>query len=478
MQVPAVRYARAGDASIAYQVFGEGPRDLVVTPGFVSHLDLQWTMPSYTRLFEMLASFARVIIFDKRGTGLSDPTAGSVRFDQRADDIRAVMDAAGSERAVLMGMSEGGPLSILFAANHPDRVESLILYGTFARGAQLGGALIGRFEDAIEHWGSGLTAGIFASSEAESGMRRRLAAIFERASASPGMARALIDSVRTADVTALLPTLALPCLVLHRRDDAFAPLDWGEELAARIPGARLVVTEGSDHLPWFGDFWPLVEAITGFVGANDIPSQSSRRLASIMFTDIVNSTAMAVDLGDTTWSHLLRQHNLVMRDLLDEYRGEEVKSTGDGFLALFDSSARAVECGQTVVRHMADLGLLIRAGIHTGEVEIMGDDVAGVAVHIAARIAALADSGEVLVSTSVKDYAIGSHLAFADRGDHQLKGMPGSWHLFAAREPEDGIVIDLRQPRELNTTDHISLFLARRAPAALRALAGLTAKSA
>lgn len=473
MHVPEVRYAQVGDAAIAYQVFGQGPRDLVVTPGFVSHLDLHWTMPSYTRFFETLASFSRVIIFDKRGTGLSDPTGDAVRFDQRADDILAVMDAAGSSRAVLMGMSEGGPLSVLFAANHPERVESLILYGTFARGAQLGGDLIDSFEEAIENWGSGLTAGIFSTQSGESAVRRRLAAVFERASASPGMARALVESVRAADVSDVLPILDAPALVLHRKDDPFAPVAWGRQLAEQIPGAQLVVVDGSDHLPWFGDHRPLVEAIASFVGARNVAPSGGRRLASIMFTDIVDSTAKAVALGDTAWTELLQRHNMMMRDVLDTYGGEEVKTTGDGFLSLFGSSARAVECAHAAMRKMTELGLLLRAGIHTGEIEVLDDDVAGLAIHVAARISALAGPGEVLVSSAVRDLSVGSALRFSGRGTHRLKGLPESFRLFAAAEPAGDMVIDLRQPRELGAADRVSLFLARRAPSAIRALAGL-----
>ncbi len=472
MQAPEVRYARRGDSAIAYQVLGQGPPDLVVTPGFVSHLDLHWTMPSYTHFFENLASFSRVIVFDKRGTGLSDPTPDAVRFDQRAEDILAVMDAARVSRAVLMGVSEGGPLSILFAANHPERVQSLVLYGTFARGSQLGGDLIEKFEQAIDHWGSGLTANIF-SSEGDSGVRRRLAAVFERASASPGMARALVDSVRSADVSAVLPLLEVPCLVLHRKDDPFAPLAWGKEMSERIPHAQLVVTDGSDHLPWFGDHSALVEAIGRFLGANEISPPAAHRLASIMFTDIVDSTIRAVEIGDAAWSELLARHNMVIRDLLERFRGEEVKSTGDGFLALFDSSARAVECASAVMHNVAQLGLTLRAGIHAGEVEIIDDDVAGVAIHVAARISDLAEPGEILVSDAVKDLSAGTPLVFTDRGTHPLKGLPERWHLYSAAEPEEELVIDLRQDRELVPADRISLFLARRAPAAIRTLARL-----
>lgn len=467
-----MRYAHTAGGDIAYQVFGRGPTNIVVTPGFVSHLDLQWTMPSYTRFFEMLASLGRVIIFDKRGTGLSDPTEGAVRFDQRAEDIGAVMDAAGVENAVLMGVSEGGPLSILFAAQNPDRVQSLILYGTFSKGSLLGGALIDTFEDAIEHWGSGRTAAIFSAS-GESAMRKRLAAVFERASASPGMARALVDSVRSADVTSALSIIDMPVLVLNRKDDPFAPVAWAHHLVEQIAGARLVVTEGSDHLPWFGDPDDIIQAIAAFLGQEAaVTPTHNRKLMTVMFTDIVDSTIRAVDLGDRDWMRLVERHNGMIRDLVEDFSGEEVKTTGDGFLIVFSSSAKAVECGLMATHHVNELGLSIRAGAHTGEVEVLHDDVLGVSVNLAARITSEAGADEVLVSSPVKDMCVGARLTFEDRGEHELKGLPGLWHLYSAWESED-LVIDLRQPKELNAGDHMSIFLARRAPQALRSLAGL-----
>lgn len=474
--VPEVRYADTGEGAIAYQVFGSGPTDIVVTPGFVSHLDLQWTMPSYTRFFEMLSSFARVIIFDKRGTGLSDPGDSAARFDQRVGDILAVMDAAGSERAVLMGVSEGGPLSILFAAQNPERVQSLILYGTFAKGSLIGGDLIDAFDSAIANWGSGRTAAIF-SSEGDSPVRRRLAAVFERASASPGMARALVDSVRTADVSSALPMIDMPCLVIHREEDAFAPLAWGRDLADQLPNAKLVVAEGSDHLPWFGEPDDIVDAIAGFLGQEAVSPEARRKLLTIMFTDIVDSTVKAMEMGDTDWTRLLDKHNGVMRELLDDFSGEEVKTTGDGFLTVFSSSAKAVECGFTALQEMPGMGLSLRAGVHTGDVEVMNDDIAGVSVHLASRIIAQAHPSEMLVSSPVKDMCVGAHLSFEDCGEYELKGLPGRWRLYSVRGYEEEIVIDLREGRDLNAGDQISVFLARRAPTALRRLAGMASRS-
>lgn len=471
--VPDVSYAHTPTGAIAYQVFGEGPPDIVVTPGFVSHLDLQWTMPSYTRFFEMLSSLGRVIVFDKRGTGLSDPAVDAVRFDQRAEDIGIVMDAAGSERAVLMGVSEGGPLSMLVAAQNPERVQALVLYGTFSKGSLIGGAMVDAFEEAIQNWGSGRTAAIFSSS-GDSAVHRRLASVFERASASPGMARALVDSVRSADVTTALPLLDMPVLIINREDDPFAPVAWARDLAEQIPSAQLVVTEGSDHLPWFGDPDDIIQAIARFLGHRQVVRLVSRKLMTVMFTDIVESTGMAVDLGDTEWTALLDRHNGVMRELVDQYGGEEVKTTGDGFLVVFPSSARAVECGIVASRQVNELDLSIRAGAHTGELEVLPDDVLGLSVNVAARITSLAGANEVLVSSPVRDMCAGATLGFDDRGEYELKGIPGRWHLYSALEEE--LVIDLRQPKELNAGDHVSVFLARRAPAALRSLAGLASR--
>ena len=477
MDVPDVRYAQSADTKIAYQVFGEGAHDLVLTPGFVSHLDLQWTIPSFTDFAEQLGSMARVIIFDKRGTGLSDPTPGAIRFDKRIDDIRAVMDAAGSERATLVGISEGGPLSVLFAATYPDRVAALVLYGTFSTGRVVGNEMWLRFEEAVEHWGSGLTATIFSTARSDSAVRRRLAGVFERASASPSMARALMDSIRDADVTAVLDTLHVPTLVLHRKDDPFAPAEWGKALADAVTGAQFVEVPGSDHLPWFGDSRELVSQIAEFTVGHRLQSRPERRLATVLFTDIVDSTARASTIGDRSWAELLEQHNLLMRDLFAHFDGQELKHTGDGFLAMFDSPARAIECARMVSVEVGALGLRVRAGIHTGEIEILSDGaVGGIAVHLGARVMSLARPNEVLVSGTVRDLVIGSPFGFVDRGRHQLKGVPGMWQMYAVTEAETSFEIDLREPRELSAGDRMSLYLARSVPGALRSLAGIAGR--
>ncbi len=471
---PDTQYAQSGDTNIAYQVFGDGPLDLVVTPGFVSHLDLNWTLPSFTQFAEQLASFARVIIFDKRGTGLSDPTQGAVRFDTRIEDITAVMDAAGMERAALFGMSEGGPLSVLFTATHPERVDALVLYGTFAGGSQLEEGVMARFSDAVDQWGSGMTSTIFSTVRQESAVRRRLAGVFERASTSPGMARALLEAIRTVDVTAVLPTIDVPCLVLHRRDDPFAPVEWGRALAGEIPGAKVVVVEGSDHMPWFGDSRPLVNATAEFLTGRGMEGRRDRRLGTVLFTDIAESTKTAASLGDERWAELLEQHNLLLTDEFDVHGGRVVKNTGDGFLVIFESPAKAIECARAAAAEVHELDIELRVGIHTGEIEVMGSgDVGGIAVHIAARVMALADPGEVLVSSTVRELVVGSSIAFRPRGIHQLKGVPGDWQLFAAGELPDHLEIDLREARGLGAGDRVSLYLAKKIPGAFRAIASM-----
>ncbi len=471
---PETHYARSGDTSIAYQVFGDGPLDLVLTPGFVSHLDLNWTLPSFNQFAEQLASFARVIIFDKRGTGLSDPTPGAVRFDTRIEDITAVMDGAGVERAALFGMSEGGPLSILFTATHPERVDALVLYGTFASGSQLEHGVMARFIEAVENWGSGLTSTIFSTVRQESAVRKRLAGVFERAATSPGMARALVQSIQEVDVTPVLDKIDVPCLVLHRRNDPFAPVEWGRALAEGIPGAKLAVVDGNDHMPWFGDSRPLVNAMAEFLTGSRTEGRRERRLATVLFTDIADSTSTAASLGDKRWAELLEQHNMLLTDQFKDHRGRVVKNTGDGFLVVFDSPARAIECGQTAAAEVHNLGVELRVGVHTGEIEVMGNaDVGGIAVHIAARVMAAAQPGEVFVSSTVRELVVGSGIAFQPRGLHQLKGVPGDWQLFAAGDIPDQLEIDLRDDRGLHTADRVSLYLAKKIPGAFRAIASI-----
>jgi class 3 adenylate cyclase len=470
ISAPPTHYARAGSASVAYQVVGDGPVDLVLAPGFVSHLDLQWTIPTFAEFIERLSSFARVIIFDKRGTGLSDPTPGAERFDTRMEDIRAVMDATGSQRASLLGMSEGGPLAMLFAASAPDRVESLILYGTFPGGWALGEETLERFQGAVDRWGEGRTADIFSKSSDP--MRRRLGGMFERCSASPSMASALIESVKRVDVTPILSLLEVPTLVLHRREDPFAACEWSEYLTKHISTATRQVLDGDEHIPWFGEVAELGATIEQFVTGRRSQPVSRRTLQSVLFTDIVGSTELATKLGDAGWRQTLDRHNLVVRAELARAGGREIKMTGDGVLAVFPSPTRAIDCARSSIERLADLGIVIRSGVHTGECEEMADgDIGGLAVNIAARVMAEADAGEVVVSNTVKDLVIGCDYAFSTRGSHTLKGVPGEWELHAVVE-RSPVAVAPEHP-VLRPVDRVSTLVARRAAGAIRTVAGL-----
>ena len=437
---PQTRYARSGEVDIAFQVVGDGSFDLVFVPGFISHLDLQWADPRIARFLEKLASFSRLIMFDKRGTGLSDPVAGPASLEDRMDDVRAVMDAAGSERAALLGFSEGGPMSVLFAATYPERTRALILCGTFATGnddpeQNPGGQrwvdAMGRIRAAAEHWGEGQTLALFAPS-ADSEWDRIGRGIFERSAASPSMARTLLAMAVDTDVRELLPTLRVPTLVLHRAEE-FVPVENARYMTERISGARLVELPGRDHLPFYGDSDGYAGEIEEFLtGARPAPERD-RVLTTVMFTDIVGSTEQAAALGDARWRERVARHDELVRAQLERHRGREVKTMGDGFLATFDGPARGIRCARAIADQMGSLGLRIRAGLHTGECELIGDDIGGMAVNIGARISALAGSDEVLVSSTVKDLVVGSGISFSDRGIRALKGVPGEWRLFAVQ---------------------------------------------
>lgn len=440
---PQTRYAKSGEVNIAYQVVGDGPFDLVFVPGFISHLDLQWADPRIARFLEKLASFSRLIMFDKRGTGLSDPVAGPAPLEDRMDDVRAVMDAAGSERAALFGLSEGGAMSVLFAATYPERTHALLLCGTFPNGTpdpddNPGGQRwvdgVQSVRAATEHWGEGRTLAHMAPS-ADSESDRIGRGIFERSAASPQMARTLIDMVLETDVRDLLPTLRVPTLVLHRAEE-FVPVECARYMADRIPGARLVVLPGMDHIPFYGDADGYAEEIEEFLtGARQAPV-SDRILTTVMFTDIVGSTERAAALGDARWRELLGRHDELMRAELERHRGREVKTMGDGVLATFDGPARGIRCARAIADQVRSLDIELRAGLHTGECELIGDDIGGMAVNIGARIGALAGADEVIVSSTVKDLVVGSGISFSDRGPRELKGVPGEWRLFAVDQVE------------------------------------------
>jgi class 3 adenylate cyclase/pimeloyl-ACP methyl ester carboxylesterase len=435
--LPETRYARSGEINIAYQVIGDGPIDLVFVPGFISHLDLQWGDPRVARFLEQLASFSRLILFDKRGTGLSDPVAAPAPLEERMDDVRAVMDAAGSERAALFGLSEGGPMSILFATTYPERTRALILCGTYAYGGrdphqQPAGErwvkMFERVQAAVTNWGEGRTLQIMGPS-ADSERDRIARGMFERSAASPRMAKTLIDMVEDTDVRDLLPSVRVPTLVLHRAEE-FIPVECAHYLAEHIEGARLVVLPGMDHIPFYGNAEGYAEEIEEFLtGARHAPS-IDRVLTTVLFTDIVGSTERAATLGDARWRELVARHDETVRAQLARHRGHEIKTTGDGFLATFDGPARAIRCAHAVTEDVRPLELTVRAGLHTGECELVGEDVRGMAVNIGARIGALAEAGEVLVSSTVKDLVAGSGIAFEDAGEHELKGVPDRWRLF------------------------------------------------
>jgi class 3 adenylate cyclase/pimeloyl-ACP methyl ester carboxylesterase len=442
MEQPETQYAQSGDLSIAYQVIGVGPFDLVFVPGFISHLDLVWEHPLFTRLLTRFGSFARTIVFDKRGTGLSDRTLGFGTPEDRMDDIRAVMDAAGSERAALVGVSEGGPLTIMFAATYPERTSAMVLWSTFARilegddypiGAprELADQLV---DTAFEQWGQGKALRYFIANMPRDAETYRKLARYERSASTPTGVRDILRANTQIDVRAALAAVSTPTLVISRTGDIMTPAPMGRYLAEHIEGSRYVELPGDFHL----DGGPggesdalavIQEFLTG--RRHEAKIEFDRVLKTILFTDIVGSTERAVEIGDRRWSELLDTHDRAIRRELERYRGVEIKTTGDGFLAAFDGPGRAVKCAQAVASAARDCGLEVRSGLHTGECEVRGDDLAGIAVHIGARVSALAGPGEVLVTSTVRDLVTGSGIKFTDRGIQELKGVPGSWHVLA-----------------------------------------------
>jgi class 3 adenylate cyclase len=434
---PETRYAKSGDVNIAYQVVGEGPVDLVLVPGFVSHLDLDWEEPRYAHFLRRLASFSRLIMFDKRGTGLSDRPGGLPDLETRMDDVRAVMDTVGSERAALLGYSEGGPMCILFAATYPERTSALVLYGTYAKRRDPDDDYPWAatweerqaYADQVEReWGEEADLGTMAPNADEAMVRWWH--VRARASASPGSAKALILMNSQIDVRGVLSSIRIPTLVLHRFGDRDSRLEEGRYIARRISGARFIELEGQDHAPFIDPDQILDEVEEFLTGVRRGP-ESDRVLATVLFTDIVGSTERASELGDRRWRELLEQHHAVVRRHIDRFQGREIDTAGDGFLAAFDGPARAVRCARAIGDALRELGIDVRAGLHTGECELVDGKVAGVAVHTGARVAARAGPGEVLVSQTVKDLVAGSGIEFEERGEHVLKGVPGQWRLYA-----------------------------------------------
>ena len=433
-----VHYARSGDLRIAYATFGDGPVDFVFVPGWVSHLESWWEADAPARFFRRIASFSRLIMFDKRGTGLSDPFTGVPTLEERSDDVRAVMEAVGSTAAFLCGLSEGGPMSVLFSAAYPDRTRGLILIGSNVRIVKSPDWPYGKtpeewqeFREGIEDWGQGGLINLFLPSFAGDERAKRYFSRWQRMSASPSTALALFDANTQIDIRHILPQVQVPTLVIHRTDEPVVSVGNARYAAEHIPGARLLEQPGEDHLPWLGDADGMLDAIEEFVTGSRHHVDEDRILATVLFTDIVDSTRLAAEAGDRRWRELLDAHDEISAREVERFRGRRVKTTGDGMLAVFDGPARGVRCAQAVLDGLAELRVEIRAGLHVGECELRGDDVGGLAVHIGARVAGLARPGEILVSRTVRDLVAGSGLRFDERGEHELKGIPDRWSLYA-----------------------------------------------
>ncbi len=437
---PEVRFAKSGDVSIAYVDVGDGP-PLVFVPGFISHVELNWQVPFLGPLLERLAGVFRLVTFDKRGTGLSDRTIGFGTLEERMDDVRAVMDAAGLERASLFGISEGGPLSSFFAAEYPERVEKLALYATYGRLLEDDGytgvpkevayAFVSLLE---QEWNTGRAFAHFVQHPPDEEIARPMLARVERYTATPAMVAEVMTNNVEIDVRSVLPSLSMPTLVMHCTHDPVMPFTCGRYLADHIPGAKFVEIDGDFHASWrIEDQQKLVAPLEEFlVGRVVERAPIDRILTTVLFTDIVDSTRQATALGDADWRRVLDAHDAIVRDEIARFRGRAVNTTGDGFLASFDGPARAVQCAQHIVRRVRERGVEVRVGVHTGECEQRGDDLAGIAVHVGARIMALAGPGEVLTSRTVRDLVAGSGIDFTPRGEHQVKGVDEALTVYAA----------------------------------------------
>ena len=502
---PQTRYARHGEKEIAFKVIGEGETEILLAPSFVSHVEFLWADPRVKRWIERLGTFSRLVIFDKLGTGLSDPVDGVPTIEDRADEIDSVIEAAGLQRPALIGLSEGGPASVYFAATRPGRARALVLFGTYPYGVLSSGtaeemlakvrergygerfeptlAQLRRMtefrEAAFERWGSGEALDLLVPSFGS----RTVLGMAERLAASPGMARATLESAGRLDVTDLLASVSVPTLVVHATED-LVPIAMGRLMADRIPGAKMLEIEGADHAPWM-DPDRMAGEIEEFLTGSRHAIDPTRALMTVLFTDIVGSTERAAELGDARWRSLLSEHDRLTKDAVARHEGQAVKSTGDGYLATFDGPARAIRCAEELIGELRGADLEIRAGIHTGEVEVMGDDIGGMAVHLAARVNGLAQPGEILASRTVRDLVVGSGVTFVERGEHELKGVPGRWDLVAvAREGEEPAsseaavaALETPGPREHHRPrDRMAATMARRAPGVMRTFARLTTK--
>jgi pimeloyl-ACP methyl ester carboxylesterase/class 3 adenylate cyclase len=501
-------YAQCGDLSLAYQVFGDGPIELVFVGPMVSHIELFWTMPEFKAFFDQLATFCRVLLFDKAGVGLSDPIPQVRTLDDRANEIEAVMDAVGFGKAAVFGMSEGGPQAIMFAAKRPERTRALILYGSAPGMTGLGWddldrhpaelrarALLEWGEDytpsteqivclqemvraARSAWGSGATV----KSWFPSFRSTRQLAMFERMSASPGMLRATLESAFRIDVRPILPTLTAPTLVIHSCEDLM-PVQCGRYLADHIPGARYLEVAGAGHAPWLTDPDRILPGIEEFLtGSRAAPSQSHRALRTVLFTDMVASTQHAAATGDERWRAVLQRFGEITTERTDQFGGAVVKSTGDGHLTTFDGPTQAIRCAEALRADAETLGIEIRAGIHTGECELLDNDIGGIAVHIAARILGQACAGEILVSRTVRDLVVGSGTSFEDHGSVELRGVPGTWQLLAvdrygarsgSAEAELASMSTPGPRTAMRPSDRAVEVMARRTPWILRGIARL-----
>jgi pimeloyl-ACP methyl ester carboxylesterase len=439
--VPETRYARSGNLHIAYQVTGDGPVDLVFVHGWISHIEHLWEEPSLARFLNRLASFSRLILLDKRGTGLSDPVPLDKlpTLEERMDDLRAVMAAAGSKRAALLGTSEAGALNLLFSATHPDRTAALILLNSYARLTWAEDYPCGirpndadRLLEAIESgWGKGVAFEALVASQSDNDTMRKWWARYQRQAASPGTAVTLLRRAFDTDARGVLSSISVPTLILHKGGDPFTGPEHGRYVAERIPGSHYVELTGVDHLFFAEDSARLVAEIQEFLTGVRDASEPDRVLATVLFADIVGSTDLAAKMGDRRWQDIIQQYYGAVRAELPRFRGTEINTAGDGVFASFDGPARAIRCGLAISEAVRQFDIEVRVGVHTGECELIAAKITGIAVHIGARVAALAQPGEVLVSTTVRDLVAGSGLQFEERGIHTLRGVPGTWPLYA-----------------------------------------------